>query len=189
MVDSPVLTLNSGMIPIDICRVKDAIILQVLNKAAAVKVESGEQIRSQYLSFALPRVITLFNYYKIPKKKVVYSRLNIIYRDDMRCMFCGQRHPIDQLTVDHLLPVSRWNGVSPQKKPLSINSWENQVCACKRCNSIKGNKLLHECGLKLIRRPYEPKYAPHLVISRNRAERYGWLEFLNYNVKIVDFIE
>lgn len=189
MVDSPVLTLNSGMIPIDICRVKDAIVLQILEKAAVVKVENDKQIRSQYLSFALPRVITLFNYHKIPKKKVVYSRLNIIYRDDMRCMFCGKRYQMDQLTVDHLIPRSRWDEIPPHKRPPSINSWENQVCACRRCNSIKGNKLLHECGLKLIRKPFEPKYVPHLVISRKKAEKYGWLEFLNYNVKVVDFIE
>ncbi|HAV42902.1 TPA: HNH endonuclease [bacterium] len=189
MVDLPVLTLNSGMIPIDICRVRDAIVLQLLNKAAAIKVEQGKWIRSQYLSFALPRVITLFNYHKIPEKKVVYSRLNIIYRDDMRCMFCGKRFSMDQLTVDHLIPQSRWDALPPNKRPLSINSWENQVCACKGCNSIKGDRLLHECGLKLIRKPYEPKYLPHLVISKRKAEEYGWLEFLGYNVKVVDLIE
>lgn len=177
------------MIPIDICRVKDAIVLQILEKAAAVKVEHDRQIRSQYLSFALPRVITLFNYHKIPKKKVVYSKLNIVYRDDMRCMFCGRRYPIHQLTVDHLIPRSRWDEIPPRKRPPSINSWENQVCACKSCNTIKGNKLLHECGLKLVKPPYEPKYIPHLVVSREKAIRYGWLEFLNYNVKVVDFIE
>lgn len=176
------------MIPIDICRVKDAIVLQVMEKAEAIKVESEQLIRSQHLSFALPRVITLFNYSRIPKKKVVYSRLNIIYRDDMRCMYCGRRYRMDFLTVDHIIPRSRWDTVALSRRPASINSWENQVCACKRCNEIKGNKLIEECKLKLIRKPYEPKYVPHLVISRLKAERYGWLEFLNYNVRVVDFI-
>lgn len=189
MIDSPVLTLNSGMIPIDICRVRDAITLQILEKAVAVKVESDKRIRSKYLSFALPRVITLFNYHKIPKKKVVYSRLNIIYRDDMRCMFCGKRYPMEYLTVDHIIPRSRWDEVPPHKRPPAINSWENQICACKWCNAIKGNRLLHECGLRLVKKPYEPKYVPHLIISRRKAERYGWMEFLGYNVKIVDLID
>ena len=78
MLNSPVLTLNTGMIPIDICNVRDAITLQVLKKAEAVKVDSTRLIRSQYLSYPLPRVIMLFNYHKIPRKRVVHSRLNII---------------------------------------------------------------------------------------------------------------
>lgn len=184
----PVLILNSGMIPIDICRVKDAIVLQVLEKVNAIKVEEEMRIRSQYLSFPLPRVIGLFNYHKVPRKKVVYSRLNIIYRDDMKCMYCGKRYPIDFLTVDHLIPRSRWDDVPDNKRPETINCWENQVCACKTCNAIKGNNLLYECNLKLIKQPYEPKYMPNLIISRTKAEKYGWLEFLTHNVKIVDFI-
>lgn len=188
MLYSPVLILNTGMLPIDICRVKDAIVLQILEKANPIKVEEDKKIRSQYLSFSLPRVISLLNYHKIPPKKVVYSKLNIIYRDDMRCMYCGKRYPMDFLTVDHIIPRSRWDDVPKHKRPEVINCWENQVCACRRCNAIKGNKLLHECNLKLRKQPYEPKYMPHLVISRTKAEKYGWLEFLTHNVKIVDFI-
>jgi hypothetical protein len=40
-----------------------------------------------------------------------------------------------------------------------------------------------------VKKPYEPKYVPHLIISRRKAERYGWMEFLGYNVKIVDLID
>ena len=188
MLNSPVLTLNSGMIPIDICNVKDAIILQVLNKAEAVKVDDTFTIHSQYLSIPLPRVIMLFNFHKIPKKRVVYSRLNIIYRDDMRCQYCGKRYSMNNLTVDHIIPLSKWDTVSLHKKPESPNSWQNQVCACKSCNAKKGNLLPEECRLKLIKKPVEPKYMPYLVISRDKAHMYGWLEFLNYNVRIVEAI-
>ena len=70
------------MIPIDICNVREAITLQVLKKAEAIRVDENQRIRSQYLSLPLPRVIMLFNFHKIPRKKVIHSRLNIIYRDD-----------------------------------------------------------------------------------------------------------
>ncbi len=189
MLNSPVLTLNSGMIPIDICNVREAIILQVLKKAEAVKVDQRQRIRSQYLSLPLPRVIMLFNFHNIPRKKVVYSRLNIIYRDDMKCQYCGGRFRMDELTVDHVIPVSRWNDISPGKRASNPNSWENQVCACKKCNAHKGNKLPQECGLSLIKRPLEPKYMPYLIISRDKADKYGWLEFLNYNVRIIEAID
>jgi 5-methylcytosine-specific restriction endonuclease McrA len=188
MLNSPVLTLNSGMIPIDICNVKDAIILQILKKAEAVKVDDTFTIHSQYLSIPLPRVIMLFNFHQIPKKRVVYSRLNIIYRDDMRCQYCGKRFSMNDLTVDHVIPLSKWDSVSPHRKPENPNSWENQVCACKSCNARKGNMLPEECRLKLIKKPAEPKYMPYLVISRDKASKYGWLEFLNYNVRIVEAI-
>jgi len=189
MLNLPVLTLNTGMVPIDICNVRDAVTLQLTNKAEAVKVDDSMRIRSQYLSLPLPRVIMLFNFHKIPRKRVVHSRLNIIYRDDMRCQYCGRRFKIDDLTVDHVVPVSRWEYVPDRNKPLSPNSWENQVTACRRCNTVKGNRLLHECGLKLIRDPAEPKYMPYLYISRTHADRYGWLEFLNYNVRLIDVID
>ncbi|UCB45921.1 MAG: HNH endonuclease [Spirochaetota bacterium] len=189
MLNSPVLTLNSGMIPIDICNVKEAIVLQILDKAEAVKVDDQQHIRSQYLTLPLPRVIMLFNFHRIPRKKVVYSRLNIIYRDDMRCQYCGKRFKMDELTVDHVIPLSRWHSMSTHHRPESPNSWENQVCACKRCNTIKGNKLIRECGFSLLRKPVEPKYMPYLIISRDKADRYGWLEFLNYNVRVVEAID
>ena len=188
MLDSPVLTLNSGMIPIHICNVKEAVILQVLNKAEAIKVDENYTIHSQYLSIPLPRVIMLFNFHKIPKKQVVYSRLNIIYRDDMRCQYCGGRYTMDQLTVDHVIPLSRWESIAQNKKPLNPNSWENQVCACKICNARKGNKLLTECHYSLLKSPCEPKYMPYLIISRDKADKYGWLEFLSYNVRVVEAI-
>ncbi|MFW6139662.1 MAG: HNH endonuclease [Spirochaetota bacterium] len=177
------------MVPIDICSVKQAITLQVLNKAEAVKVDNNYSIRSQYLCLPLPRVIMLLNFHKVPRKKVVHSRLNIIYRDDMKCQYCGKRFKMDHLTVDHVIPVSRWDDISSNHKPESPNSWENQVCACKTCNIKKGNLLPGECGFKLIRKPVEPRYMPYLVISRDKADKYGWLEFLNYNVRIVELID
>ena len=189
MLNAPVLTLNSGMIPIHICNVKQAVTLQVLKKAEAIKVDESFTIHSQYITIPIPRVIMLFNFHKIPKKQVVHTRLNVIYRDDMRCQYCGRQYPMYELTVDHVIPLSRWEELPLEKKPLAPNSWENQVCACKRCNALKGNKLIEESNLTLIRKPIEPKYMPYLIITKEKADKYGWLEFLNYNVRIVEAIQ
>ena len=177
------------MIPIDICNVREAVTLQVLKKAEAIKVDHNFSIRSQFLSIPLPRVIMLFDFHKIPKRKVVYSRLNIIYRDDMRCQYCGERFKMDGLTVDHIIPLSRFYSVPKENRPEKPNSWENQVCACKKCNALKGDRFPYECGLTLVRKPVEPQYMPYLVISREKADKYGWLEFLVYNVRIVETID
>jgi hypothetical protein len=62
------------------------------------------------------------------------------------------------------------------------------VCVCHWCNNAKGNKLPEEIGWKLLRKPFEPKYLPHIVISKKKAEVNGWLPFMNFNVKFVDII-
>ena len=186
---APVLTLNSGMVPIDVCNVREAVCSLVLGKSRAVREDEAQPIRSQYLSIPLPRVIMLLDFNKIPKRKVVYSRLNIIYRDDMKCMYCGERYQIDELTVDHVIPVSRWHEISPKTRPAHVNAWENQVTACRKCNRKKGNRLIKEAHMHLIKKPFEPKYMPFLVISRDKAERFGWLDYLNFNVRIVECID
>jgi len=107
----------------------------------------------------------------------------------MHCQYCGRQYPMYELTVDHVIPISRWDEIPPEKKPLASNSWENQVCACKRCNTLKGNKLIEESSLTLIRKPSEPKYMPYLIITKEKADKYGWLEFLNYNVRVVEAIQ
>lgn len=186
---SPVLVLNTGMVPIDVANVKEAVTMQYLDKVMPVKVDEKQEIRSPSIVYKLPRVIMLLGFNKIPKRKVVFSRLNVIYRDDMCCCYCGKQLPINKLTVDHVIPVSRWKSIPEHGKPAHVHGWENQVSACEECNRKKGHKLLKECGFSLIKKPFEPKYMPFLVIARDKAERFGWIEFLNYNARIVECIK
>jgi 5-methylcytosine-specific restriction endonuclease McrA len=46
------------------------------------------------------------------------------------CAYCYQRFPVDQLTVDHMIPVSRGG----------TNTIDNLVPACRSCNSRKWTK-------------------------------------------------
>ncbi len=189
ILNQPVLVLNTGMIPIDIITVRDAMILWYTKKSRSILDDNIKVVRSISLSVPLPRVISLVRFNKIPKRKVVYSKLNIIYRDDMVCQYCGTQLPVNQLTIDHIIPISKWHQIPSYKKPKSVHGWENQVCACHSCNREKSNSLLSECKMKLLKNPKEPKYQPHLVVSRNRAEKYGWIQYLQtFNCKIVDMI-
>ena len=67
-----------------------------------------------------------------------------------------------------------------------FNSWANMVAACQRCNTTKGNRLLHELGWKMEKKPVAPNYMPSLFISRRRAERMGWLDYCGYNVALLE---
>ncbi|HMN69430.1 MAG TPA: HNH endonuclease [Bdellovibrionales bacterium] len=57
------------------------------------------------------------------------------------CYHCEQKFPREELTMDHLIPMSR-GGRSTKK---------NIVVACKRCNSLKKNLTTAELRLRELR--------------------------------------
>ena len=76
----------------------------------------------------------ILNYFIKPnflrKEKLVPSKKDIIRRDKSICRYCGI-HCINP-TIDHVIPKSKGG----------LNSWENLVTACLKCNNSKGDKLL-----------------------------------------------
>lgn len=185
VLNESVLVLNSGMVPIDVCTVRKAV-LDVFRSIATPVHQSDQVLRAPSLTFPVPRVISYYNYHKIPKKRVRFTRLNVLYRDDQRCAYCHKQFPVSDLTVDHVVPKSRWSRVMGNTPEYAFNSWRNLVAACRRCNSIKGDRLLKELSWRLERKPEEPAYMPYLVISRQKAERLGWLDYCTFNVRIVE---
>lgn len=55
------------------------------------------------------------------------------------CAYCGSA---TGLSADHIIPVSR-AGIDPRITKL-LESADNSVCACKKCNSSKGDKDVFE---------------------------------------------
>ncbi|MGQ9602890.1 MAG: HNH endonuclease [bacterium] len=55
------------------------------------------------------------------------------------CVYCGAT---SGLSIDHIIPVSR-AGVDPRIKAL-LESPDNCVCACRTCNSSKGDRDVFE---------------------------------------------
>jgi hypothetical protein len=54
-------------------------------------------------------------------------------------------------------------------KPLSrggLNTWDNVVAACTKCNARKGNRLPMECGMYPKTTPKEPRYVVMVWYSR-----------------------
>ena len=76
-------------------------------------------------------------------------------RDQHLCMYCGQAFARQQLTRDHVQPVSRGG----------IDSWENVVAACFSCNSRKGGRNPAQAGMPLLAVPYRPSWIEHLILS------------------------
>ena len=80
-------------------------------------------------------------------------------RDGHLCLYCGEKFKVEDLTRDHVVPLSLGGR----------DNWENVVTACFRCNNLKGNKVLQEWGdRKLIAIPYAPNKAEYLYLLNRR---------------------
>jgi 5-methylcytosine-specific restriction endonuclease McrA len=139
---APVLVLNASYEPINICAARRAIVL-VLKGVAITEEINGHLLHSARLAVRVPSVIRLLEYRRIPHQTRALSRKNILLRDRNTCQYCGVLLPSSELTLDHIVPRSR-GGQS---------TWENLVACCHACNHKKGNHLLHECSMSLLREP------------------------------------
>lgn len=183
-----VLVLNAGMIPIEICTVRKAV-LDIFRHAAIAVQESNRCLRSPSLSLRVPQIIARVTYNKIPRRDIALNKWNIMHRDAYTCAYCRKQFGPAELTIDHVIPRSRWKKLNGERPDFDFNSWKNVTTACRRCNSTKGSHLLSEIGWKLQTPPTRPKWLPQLVISRKRAENMGWLEYCHFNVKLMEQVE
>lgn len=80
--------------------------------------------------FKVPEVIILSKYDRIPMRSVNFCRKEVFIRDDYTCMYCGEKPPPNECTIDHITPISQ-NGA---------NNWNNVALACKTCNTQKADR-------------------------------------------------
>ena len=88
-------------------------------------------------------------------------------RDAYLCLYCGRQHGRQQLTRDHVVPISRGGR----------DQWQNVVSACIACNVRKGSRTPAEAGMPLLAVPYRPSWVEHLILS-NRNILADQMEFL-----------
>jgi 5-methylcytosine-specific restriction endonuclease McrA len=129
-----------------------------------------EWVRTVRMHIAVPKVIRLLGYDRLPVQDVKLNRRNIFARDKNICQFCGLHFPTSELSLDHLLPRSQ-GGKS---------SWENLVCCCVHCNARKGGRTPEQAHMKLVRKPIKPKRNP-VISLRLGSEKYAsWRQFLDH---------
>jgi 5-methylcytosine-specific restriction endonuclease McrA len=141
-----VLVLNQNYEAMSICNVQRAIILLYLGKAELIASKDSRLIRSVSLSMRFPTIVRLRIYIRVPYKKIVLSRKNILRRDLYHCQYCGRTD--GALTIDHVIPKSKGGD----------DSWENLLTACITCNNKKGDRTPEEAKMSLIRKPAKPSH-------------------------------
>ena len=126
-------------------------------------------VRTPSIHIAVPKIIRLFGYDRLPRQEVKLNRRNLYARDGSRCQYCGGQFPTRELTIDHVTP--RVLG--------GQHSWTNLVCACVTCNAKKGGRTPKLAGLKLIRNPVRPNRNPVITLRLGDAKYHSWKAFLN----------
>jgi 5-methylcytosine-specific restriction endonuclease McrA len=144
--NAKVLILNQDYEPMSVINARKAVVLLYLGKAELVAAQEGKQVRSVSASMPFPSIVRLSVFVRIPFKKIILSRKNILRRDGHRCQYCGRADI--PLTIDHIMPISR----------AGEDSWENLVCACVICNNRKGDRTPEEAVMPLRRKPMRPNH-------------------------------
>ena len=90
-------------------------------------------------------------------------------RDRQLCLYCGEHFPRNELTRDHVVPLSKGGR----------DRWENVVSACLHCNVRKGGRTPHEANMHLIKVPVKPKRSPLLTIKLGNPKYASWKTFLD----------
>ncbi|MDY7018814.1 MAG: HNH endonuclease [Chloroflexota bacterium] len=169
MVDAPVLVLNQGYEPVNLCRTRRAIVL-VLNGKADILENSRGEIHSISQVFQIPSVIRLVYMVNRPHHRRKLTKLEVFNRDHYICQYCGWQ--MEELTLDHVIPRRRGGEYT----------WENVVSACIPCNRRKGGHTPSEAGMKLLRSPRIPHnngfYIPHHLLT-NHSE---WQKYLPLHI-------
>jgi 5-methylcytosine-specific restriction endonuclease McrA len=167
----PVLVLNASYEPINICGARRALVL-VLKGIARTEEEHGLTLHAQRSRIAMPSVIRLLEYRRIPHQTRALSRKNILLRDRNQCQYCGVVLPSGELTLDHVIPRSRGGN----------STWENLVACCHACNRRKGNRMLAELDdMILLRepRPFSLHTSRQIMRMLGRGDD-RWRKYLFY---------
>jgi 5-methylcytosine-specific restriction endonuclease McrA len=143
-------------------------------------VDELETVHTVRHRIRLPRVILLTMFDQLPVKEVKLTRNNVFERDGDRCQYCGTIFERRELNLDHVIPRHRGGKTT----------WENIVCSCVRCNSHKSNRLPHEAGMRLVRKPSQPKWRPVVSTLLGHPQKHeSWKTFLDlayWNVELED---
>ena len=132
-------------------------------------------IQTRRFHLRVPEVVTLTKYDRLPTNAVTFSRRNVFKRDRFTCQYCGVQPGSEELTIDHILPLSQ-GGVS---------SWTNCVLSCVACNKRKADRTPEQAGMKLRHKPVRPSWKP--LYADHSVRIVSWSKFVSeayWNVQL-----
>ena len=177
---NPALVLNADFrplsyYPLSLCSWQDAVKSVFLKRVSVIE-QYDFLVNSPTISFRLPSVITLKNYV-MPQRKPAFTRFNVFLRDNFTCQYCAKKFAAHDLTFDHLVPRCLHGKTI----------WQNVVSACTKCNLKKGQKLLQNIDMKLLKKPIRPHSTQLQNNGRNFPPNYlhaSWSDYLYWDTEL-----
>lgn len=128
-------------------------------------------INTPTFKIAVPEVIALKLYDRLPVTDVKFTRRNIYEHYHYRCCYCGKKFGSSELNLEHVVPKSRGGRTG----------WDNIVTACVPCNLKKADKIPEEAGMKLLLKPTKPKWRGNLslILQSPVKMRTTWQRFVD----------
>jgi 5-methylcytosine-specific restriction endonuclease McrA len=130
-------------LPLSIVQWKEAVMYMYHDKCNVLEWYDDWMVRSPSWETRVPAVIMLKEYMQ-KSRKPRFSKSNLYLRDMYECGYCGSRHFKSELTIDHVVPISRGGKTA----------WDNCISSCGPCNSHKGNRM----DIRPRYKPYTPGY-------------------------------
>jgi 5-methylcytosine-specific restriction endonuclease McrA len=167
--------LNSSFEPVNIVGWRRAVTLLFQGKCEVLE-EHQEEIRSISFTMKVPSVIRMLFPSRMKRKvSVKFTRANIFHRDRFMCQYCGGKKETEELTFDHVVPVSQGG-----KK-----SWENIVTACVDCNSRKEGRTPEQAKMPLLKKPRQPVWAQVVTVTMGiKKTPETWRDYLYWTVEL-----
>lgn len=141
-------------LPLSAIQWREAITYLWLDKVHVLEWYDDWVVRSASWETRVPAVIMMKDMMR-RRRMPRFSKYNVFLRDTFHCQYCLTQFPRSQLTLDHVLPLSKGG----------TTSWENIVTACSPCNAKKGNSLTPKPKIN----PYQPDYF-ELVSKRKQLD-------------------
>ena len=80
-------------------------------------------------------------------------------RDSDLCLYCGETFRHAGLSRDHVTPVIQGG----------LDTWNNVVTACRRCNNHKAGRTPEQAGMQLLAVPFIPTHAEYIYLQGRRV--------------------
>jgi 5-methylcytosine-specific restriction endonuclease McrA len=124
-------------------------------------------LRSEFITSS---IVMIRGRHRIPigHAHVGLTKHRLFARDRHICAYCGDHYAEADLTVEHIVPVSRGGQ----------HTWTNVVTACRSCNTRKGNRRPEEAHMPLVYVPYAVCRNEGFILSNRRilADQMAFLQ-------------
>jgi len=171
---STTLLLSNAYEPVATISWQRAVTLLTLGKVEVLEEYEDRELRSRNWVIKMPAVARLVHRFRRHKKRVKFSRTNILARDRWKCQYCSCELNTHDVTYDHVTPRSRGGKTC----------WENIVSCCADCNAKKDNRTPQEAGMKLCSKPYQPDWVPIFTVRTRGPVPDQWRSYLYWTSEL-----